>query len=143
MEKQPQLFEFQRKGDERGYLVAIEGKKDIPFDIKRIFYIYGSDDSVVRGKHANQKSEFILINVSGSCEISVDIGDGEKQIFSLDKSNCGVYLPNMVWKEMYNFSSDSVLLCLASEYYDVQEYVKDYDEFVALRQDSSSNNMFA
>ena len=130
MEKQPQLFEFQRKGDERGYLVAIEGKKDIPFDIKRIFYIYGSDAGVVRGKHANRKSKFVLINVSGTSKVKIDNGR-ETKIIELSRPHTGIFMDTMVWKDMYDFSEDSVLLVLASEHYDSEEYIRDYDVFLA------------
>ena len=122
------LLLFNQLGDERGHLVVVEGHKDIPFDIKRVFYIYGSDPDIVRGKHANLKSEFVLINVAGTSKVKVD--DGNKvEVYNLDKPHTGIYLPKMVWKEMYNFSNDSVLLCLASEHYDPSEYIRDYDQF--------------
>ncbi len=122
------LLEFKENGDERGKLVIVEGNKDIPFEIKRIFYIYGSDKDVVRGKHSNRNSEFVLINVSGSSKVMVTDGK-EKQIVELTKPRQGVYLPKMVWKEMYDFSPDSVLLCLASTHYDGNEYIRSYDDF--------------
>ena len=124
------MLEFQQKGDERGYLVIVEGKEDIPFDIKRIFYIYGSDRDVIRGRHANRKSEFVLINVAGTSKVRVMDGKGNEAVYSLNRPRTGIYLPRMVWKEMYDFSEDSVLLCLASEHYDPSEYIRDYDEFV-------------
>lgn len=127
-----QMLEFTQNGDERGYLVVVEGKQDIPFDIKRIFYIYGSDQSVVRGQHANRYSEFVLINVTGTSKVKVKDGRGNEVIFSLNRPHTGIYIPKMVWKEMYEFSEDSVLLCLASEHYDSQEYIRDYDEFVKI-----------
>lgn len=123
------LLELPELGDERGNLVVVEGRKSIPFDPKRVFYIYGSDRSVVRGKHANRVSEFVLINVSGQSKVKVDDGRGNIQIYELNKPRNGIYLPKLVWKEMYDFSNDSVLLCLASTYYDNSEYIRDYDEF--------------
>lgn len=125
-----QMLEFKQKGDERGHLVIVEGNDDIPFDIKRIFYIYGSDSDVIRGKHANKKSEFVLINVSGTSKVKVMDGKGNEAIYSLNRPHTGIYLPKLVWKEMYDFSDDSVLLCLASSHYDSEEYIRDYDEFV-------------
>lgn len=125
------LLEFNEKGDERGRLVVVEGNKDVPFDIKRLFYIYGSDQNVVRGKHANRESEFVLVNVSGTSKVMVTDGK-DKRIVELTKPRQGVYLPKMVWKEMYDFSPDSVLLVLASTHYDTNEYVRDYDEFLKL-----------
>ena len=127
-----QMLEFPQKGDERGHLVIVEGEKDVPFEIKRIFYIYGSDASVVRGQHANRNSEFVLINVAGTSKVGVKDGKGNEAVFSLNRPHTGIYLPKMVWKDMYDFSSDSVLLCLSSEHYDPDEYIRDYDEFVKI-----------
>lgn len=124
-----QMLEFPQHGDERGRLVVVEGMQDIPFDIKRIFYIYGSDAKVVRGQHANRKTEFVLINVAGKSKVRVKDGEGNEAVFCLNRPHTGIYLPTMVWKDMYDFSADSVLLCLASEHYDNSEYIRDYDEF--------------
>ena len=125
-----QMLEFPQRGDDRGHLVIVEGMKDIPFDIKRVFYIYGSDSEVVRGQHANKKSEFVLINVAGTSKVKVKDGEGNEAIFCLNRPHTGIYLPTMVWKDMYDFSEDSVLLVLANEHYDPNEYIRDYDEFV-------------
>lgn len=119
---------FQELGDERGNLVVAEVKRNIPFDIKRIFYMYGSDNKVVRGQHANKNSEFVLINVKGSCTVKVDTGK-EMTVINLDKPHKGLYLNKMVWKEMYNFSEDSVLIVLSNMVYDSEEYIRDYQEF--------------
>lgn len=122
------LIDFKDLGDERGKLVAVEGARDIPFEIKRVFYIYGSDSTVVRGKHANRESEFVLINVAGKSKVMVT--DGERRdVVELDRQMQGIYLPKMVWKEMYDFSADSVLLVLASTHYDGSEYIRDYDNY--------------
>lgn len=125
-----QMLEFVQHGDDRGHLVVIEGMKDIPFEIKRAFYIYGSDPHVVRGQHANRESEFILINVAGTSKIKVKDGEGNEAIFCLNRPHTGIYLPTMVWKEMYGFSKDSVLLILTNTYYNASEYIRNYDEFV-------------
>ena len=106
-----QMLEFPQMGDERGHLVVAEGGKDIPFEIKRVFYIYGSDRDVIRGQHANRKTEFV------------------RWPPCLNRPHTGIYLPTMVWKDMYDFSEDSVLLVLASEHYDNTEYIRDYDRF--------------
>ena len=128
--KKYKVIEFKEYGDERGKLVVAEGDGiDIPFSIKRAFYMYGYDSEVVRGQHANRLTEFVLINVAGSSEILVDDGY-TKEVIKLDKPRMGLYLPTMVWKEMYNFSSDSVLMVLASEHYQESEYIRDYDEFI-------------
>ena len=123
------MIKFNQLGDARGHLVVMEEYKDVPFDIKRIFYIYGSDPDVVRGQHANRKSCFMLINVAGKSK--VDVHDGESvTTYRLDEPHVGIYLPKMVWKDMYDFSPDSVLLVLASELYDPEEYIRDYDEYL-------------
>lgn len=123
-------LEFQQHGDERGHLVVAEGELDIPFAIQRIFYIYGSDNSIVRGKHANRRTELVLINVAGTSKVRVEDFEGNEKIYNLDHPHMGLYLPAMIWKDMYDFSSDSVLLCLASEYYDPDEYIRNHDEFI-------------
>lgn len=123
------VIEFKDLGDERGKLVVIEGNKNIPFDIKRVFYIYGSDSTVVRGQHANRESEFVLINVAGKSKVRITDGK-EENIVILDRPMMGVYIPKMVWKDMYDFSEDSVLLVLASTHYDGTEYIRDYDEYL-------------
>lgn len=129
IEEQVKILEFPDLGDERGNLVVIEGEGfGAPFDIKRVFYIYGSDDTVVRGQHANRRTEFVLINVAGSSKVRVDNGH-ESKVYELNRPRMGLYLPTMLWKDMYDFSSDSVLLVLASEHYDGSEYIRDYEEY--------------
>lgn len=127
--KETKLIEFKQNGDERGHLVAVEGMKDVPFEIKRVFYIYGSDEDVIRGQHANRKSEFVLINVSGTSKVMVDNGVNKIQ-YDLNRPHVGIYIPSMTWKYMYDFSKDSVLLCLASENYDSSEYIREYEDFL-------------
>ena len=128
--EQYKIIEFVDLGDERGNLVVIEGEgRDIPFDIKRVFYIYGSDQTVVRGQHANKETEFLLVNVAGTSKVRVD-NRKESAIVELDKPRMGLYLSSMLWKDMYDFSEDSVLLVLASRHYDGTEYIRDYDEYL-------------
>lgn len=130
LKEQYKLIEFVDLGDERGNLVVIEGEGiDIPFDIKRVFYIYGSDSSVVRGQHANRETEFLLVNVSGTSKVKVDNGK-ESEIIELNKPRMGLYLSAMLWKDMYDFSEDSVLLVLASRHYDSKEYIRNYDDYL-------------
>ena len=125
------LLDFKDLGDERGKLVVIEGNQDIPFDIKRVFYIYGSDSKVVRGQHANKESEFVLVNVAGSSKVMITDGT-RKEIVSLNKPMEAVYIPKMIWKEMYDFSPDSVLLVLANTHYNGNEYIRDFDEYLKI-----------
>lgn len=122
------LINFRDFGDERGKLVVIEGNKDIPFDVKRVFYIYDSDHDIVRGQHANRNSEFVLINVSGKSKVKVYDGEDSK-IYDLDKPMMGIYIPAMIWKDMYDFSDDSVLLVLSNEHYREDEYIRNLDEY--------------
>ena len=129
IKEQYKILEFGDLGDERGKLVVVEGNQDIPFDIKRVFYMYGSDNEVIRGQHANRNSEFVLINVSGTSKVRVDNGF-EEDIIELNRPRMGLYLPTMLWKDMYEFSEDSVLLVLANTHYDGGEYIRYYDEFL-------------
>jgi len=122
------IINFADLGDERGKLVVIEGGQAIPFDIKRVFYIYESDDTVVRGQHANRESEFVLINVAGKSKVRITNGV-EEFVVLLDRPMMGVYIPKMIWKDMYDFSADSVLLVLANTHYDDSEYIRDFDEY--------------
>jgi dTDP-4-dehydrorhamnose 3,5-epimerase-like enzyme len=123
------ILNFNIIGDERGSLVAIEQLKDIPFEIKRIYYTWGTEKEFVRGKHAHTQLEQVLICVSGSCKIRLDNGK-EKQIVELKDKNQGLLIGTMIWREMFDFSEDCVLLVLASEYYDEKEYIRDYNEFL-------------
>ena len=125
------VLQFADLGDERGKLVVIEGGSAIQFDIQRVFYIYESDSTIVRGQHANRESEFVLINVAGRSKVRITDGR-EEFIVELNKPMMGVYIPKMVWKDMYDFSSDSVLLVLASTHYDGKEYIRDYEEYLKI-----------
>ena len=116
-------------GDERGNLVVIEGEQDIPFSIKRVFYLYGSDKDIIRGQHANRRSSFLLVNVSGTSKVRITDGC-EEIIVSLDKPRMGVYIPPMYWKDMYDFSANSVLLVLSDEHYDSNDYIRNYHEYL-------------
>ena len=125
------MISFQQRGDERGDLIVAEGDgMDIPFSIKRVFYMYGSDAEVVRGQHANRQSEFVLINVAGTSKVKVMDGLGNEIEYHLNRPHTGIYIPKMVWKEMYAFSPDSVLLVLSNEHYDESDYIREYDDFL-------------
>ena len=123
------VLEFKEYGDERGNLVVAEGEKDIPFEIKRVFYMYGSDPGIIRGRHANRNSQFVLINVAGTSRVRLDDGFTTK-VVELDKPRMGLYIAPMVWKDMYDFSPDSVLLCLSDANYDDSEYIRDYNDYL-------------
>ena len=125
------VLQFADLGDERGKLVVIEGGQQIPFEIKIVFYIYESDATVVRGQHANRESEFVLINVAGQSKVRITDGT-EEFVVALDKPMMGVYIPRMIWKDMYDFSQDSVLLVLASTHYNGAEYIRDYEDYLKI-----------
>lgn len=123
-------YVFQPHGDERGQLVALEEYKDIPFEIKRVYYMYDTLPGVTRGYHAHKSLEQILICVHGSCKILLDNGT-EKKIVPLEKPYEGLYVANNMWREMYDFSPDAVLMVLASQPYDEEDYIRNYDEFLS------------
>ena len=122
-------YVFQPHGDFRGQLIALEEFKDIPFRIKRVYYMYDTADGFVRGKHAHKNLEQILVCIHGSCKIKLDNGY-EQKVVPLEKPYEGLYVPNNMWREMYDFSEGAVLLVFASELYDASDYIRDYDEFL-------------
>ncbi len=122
-------YMFKPHGDNRGQLVALEEIKDIPFTIKRVYYMYDTVSGVIRGKHAHKSLQQILICIHGSCKVRLDNGT-ESKVVPLEKPYEGLYISNIVWREMYDFSEDAVLLVLASELYDESYYIRDYDEFL-------------
>ena len=122
-------YVFQPHGDDRGQLVSLEEFKDIPFRIKRVYYLYDTAAGMVRGKHAHKCLQQILVCIHGSCKVLLDNGQ-EKTVVPLEKPYEGVYVSNNMWREMYDFSSDAVLMVLASELYSESDYIRDYDEFL-------------
>ena len=123
-------YVFQPHGDERGQLVSLEEYRDIPFNIKRVYFMYDTVANVVRGHHAHKSLEQILVCVHGSCKIKLDNGS-ETKIIPLEKPYEGLYVANNMWREMFDFSDDAVLMVFASELYDENDYIRDYDEFLA------------
>lgn len=122
-------YVFQPHGDQRGQLIALEEFKDIPFRIKRVYYMYDTEDGFVRGKHAHKKLEQILVCIHGSCKIKLDNGS-ETKVVPLEKPYEGLYVANYMWREMFDFSPGAVLLVLASELFDETDYIRDYDDFL-------------
>jgi dTDP-4-dehydrorhamnose 3,5-epimerase len=119
------------RGDEFGKLIAIEETTDVPFAIARVYYIYGTQAGIVRGKHAHRQLQQLVVPLSGSCTMTLD--DGENRVaLSLDNPAHGLTLPPMVWHEMSDFSSDCVLMTLADAAYDERDYIRDYGDFRAL-----------
>lgn len=122
-------YMFQQHGDARGMLVALEECRDIPFEIKRVYYLYDTEEGVRRGFHAHKSLEQILVCIHGSCKILLDNGH-EKKVVPLERPYEGLYIANDIWREMYDFSPDAVLLVLASDFYREEDYIRDYDEFL-------------
>lgn len=116
-------------GDSRGYLVAVESNKNIPFEIKRVFYVYGSQENIVRGKHAHYTAEQLIICINGSCDFIVD--DGNKcETIRMDNRTKALYIPAGVWDEFTNFSPNCVVVVFSNELYDPNDYISDYSEFL-------------
>ena len=129
-----QLVDIRKYSDSRGYLSVVENGLDIPFDIKRIYYLYMVPE-VARGAHAHKDLQQLLIATSGSVEVIMDDGK-EKKSFVLDKPWKGLLIPAGLWRDLENFSGGAVLLCLASEKYDESDYIRSYDEFLAYKREN-------
>jgi hypothetical protein len=125
------IIQLPRNIDKRGNLSFIEGQNHIPFTIARTYWIYDVPGGEVRGGHAYFKNEEFIVALSGSFDIMVDCGDGE-EIFSLNRSYYGLYLPRMAWREMRNFSTNSLALILSSTKFDEDDYIRDHDRFIQL-----------
>lgn len=125
------MYTFPPHGDDRGQLVAIEARKDLPFQINRVYYIYDTLPGVRRGFHAHRNLQQVLICVHGSCKIHLDNGTDTAEVL-LDKPHEGLYISNDMWREMYDFSEGAVLLVLASEHYNESDYIRNYDDFIKL-----------
>lgn len=123
------MVTLKKHGDERGLLVAVEGGTEIPFDIKRVYYITNVSDDKRRGFHAHKALRQVMLCISGSCKVMLDNGR-EKTDVLLDSPNEGLVIDSVIWREMYDFSPGAVLLVLASEHYDEGDYIRDYDEFI-------------
>lgn len=132
-------YAFQQHGDERGQLVALEEFNDIPFEIKRVYYMYETKEDVRRGYHAHKNLEQILICIHGSCKVLLDNGT-EKKVVSLERPYEGLYVPNNMWREMYDFSPDAVLMVLASEVYREEDYIRNYEEFLEFLKEEKAKN---
>lgn len=123
------LVNFMIKGDERGSLIAIEEGYNAPFEIKRVYYIFDTKKGVERGFHAHINLKQIAIAVKGSCTFVLD--DGKKrEEFTLDSPCKGILIEGLIWREMKDFSADCVLLVLASEHYNEDDYIREYDKFL-------------
>lgn len=124
------LLKFKEIGDDRGNLISLESRKNIPFDLKRVYYIYDTLSDVVRGLHAHRDLQQVLICVAGSCKITLDDGASREEV-TLSSPSEGLLVRNLVWREMHDFSEGCVLMVLASGYYDESDYIRSYDEFLS------------
>ncbi|TBL43377.1 WxcM-like domain-containing protein [Hafnia alvei] len=130
------LIDFQKHGDERGSLVSLEYEKNIPFKIKRVYYIFNTKENVRRGYHAHKKLKQLAICMKGSCKFLLDNGKEKKSVL-LNNPNQGLLIESFMWREMYDFSDDCVLVILADEVYDESDYVRDYKVFQQMHQSDS------
>lgn len=122
-------IELKSHGDKRGQLVSIEQFKDIPFSIKRVYYIYDTKDGETRGHHAHKSLEQFLVCVKGSCKVKIDDGNIQEE-FNLSRPTEGLYISDLIWREMSDFTSDCVLMVLASNVYDESDYIRKYSSFL-------------
>lgn len=125
------LIEFPELGDERGALVALEANKNIPFDIKRLYYIFDTKAGVARGFHAHKALKQVAVCVRGRCKMVLDDGKVREEVW-LDSPGRGLLIEEMIWREMHEFSEDCVLLVIANELYDEADYIRSYTEFKEL-----------
>ncbi len=126
------IIELPKVSDPRGNLTFIEGDRNIPFTIKRAYWIYDVPGGEVRGGHSYRTLQELIVAVSGSFDVVVDDGR-ERRVFSLNRSYYGLYVPNMIWRDLENFSTNSLCLILASEVYSEADYIRDYGEFQAMK----------
>lgn len=124
-----QEIQLKSLGDERGQLVVLEGNQAVPFDIKRVYYIYGVDPQIPRGFHAHKATQQVAICIKGSCKMLMDDGN-QKTTVLMNSPTQGVLIDVMQWHEMHDFSEDCILMVLASEHYDESDYIRDYDNFL-------------
>lgn len=130
--KEPKRIELQKIGDRRGNLSVIEAQTHIPFKVERAFWIYDVPGGEARGGHAYKTTEEFIVALSGSFDVVIYDGN-EKKVFSLNRSYYGLYVPRMMWREMVNFSTNSVALVLSSTQYDANDYIRDMDQFKKMR----------
>lgn len=125
------IIPLQAHGDDRGSLIALEEENNIPFEIKRVYYMFNTKDGVRRGLHAHRKLKQVAIAVRGSCRFVLDDGSERVEIL-LDNPGQGILIDSCMWREMYDFSKDCVLMVLADSHYDESDYIRDYDEFIKI-----------
>ena len=126
---QIERIQLQQHGDDRGMLIALERGRNVPFDIRRVYYMFATCGEVHRGRHAHRHLRQLVVTVRGSVTMLLDDGAGPVEVL-LDDPSQGLLLGSMVWRELYNFSEDCVLMVLADQLYDPADYITNYDEFL-------------
>jgi dTDP-4-dehydrorhamnose 3,5-epimerase-like enzyme len=121
-------LKFPSLGDSRGSLVALESSEIVPFNIKRVYYLFDTKDNVTRGNHAHKKLKQVMLCIKGSCTVSLDNGFS-RECVNLNSPINGILVEGLIWREMSNFTKDCILLVIASENYDESDYIRDYNEF--------------
>jgi dTDP-4-dehydrorhamnose 3,5-epimerase-like enzyme len=127
--KQYKVINFKIMGDERGSLISLESNKNIPFEIKRVYYIFNTKINVRRGFHAHKNLKQIAICMNGSCKFLLDNGKN-KEIILLDSPDKGLLIEGLIWREIFDFSENCVLMVLANDYYNDNDYIRSYNEFL-------------
>lgn len=125
------LITFPPLGDDRGHLVALEAGKTVPFEIKRVYYLFDTKEGIARGFHAHINLKQLVVCVKGSCRFLLDDGSKKEQV-TLNNATTGLFVEGLIWREMHDFSPDCVLLVLASEHYDETDYIRNYNEFLEI-----------
>ncbi len=126
------LIDFKVMGDERGNLISLEGNKNVPFEIKRVYYIFDNIEGVERGFHAHHNLKQVVICMHGECTFILDDGKTREEVL-LNSKKEGLFIEGFIWREMKNFSPGAVLVVLASEYYDEKDYIRNYEDFMRLK----------
>ena len=121
-----EFISFQKHGDERGILVALEENRNVPFEIKRVYYMFGTKENVRRGYHAHKELRQLAITVSGSCKFLLDDGESKENVELSDPTR-GLLIEPGIWHEMYDYSKDCILMVLASDVYDESDYIRSYE----------------
>ncbi|WP_395306504.1 sugar 3,4-ketoisomerase [Enterobacter sichuanensis] len=133
------IIPLQAHGDDRGSLIALEEENNIPFEIKRVYYMFNTKEGVRRGLHAHRRLKQVAIAVRGSCRFVLDDGIERVEIL-LDNPGQGLLIDSCMWREMYDFSKDCVLMVLADSHYDESDYIRDYDEFMRIANNGQNSS---
>jgi dTDP-4-dehydrorhamnose 3,5-epimerase-like enzyme len=135
---QIKMVQLQNLADDRGNLVSLEGNKNVPFDIRRVYYLFGTKSDVRRGFHAHKRLKQLIVAVKGSCRILLDDGRERAEVL-LDDPRRGLIVEFNIWREMFDFSEDCVLMVLADAHYDEDDYIRDYKTFINMNRSEANH----